>query len=602
MYVERLIIEDFQCFAGEHVVELTSGVVVVVGPNDSGKTALLESISWCLYGADGTRRGKTEDDLVNDHAKRARVRVEFSDGSWVERTRVRRGRRSVQVCDAQTGETKHDKAAKAAIERLVGCDRERFGQCVYVAQRSVDLLARSRPAERRRLLLGLVDDGSWERLVASVEQEAVRRDGRAVVVAARLDEAQLSIGEHRPVPDIEADLDAASCAAEQLEAYRQAETRAARRRQLEEELTVTRSEMERISTPTEVSDDVDALREEVYAARKDWDDARKLVSSGFDGCCPVTRDACPARTHVDIRVQKSKQRLAHAEHEHALAVEELRVVEDEMRRVDMSRRERDKMLGRWNRVVEELRGLGDGGSCPDFDASTLEERAGERSALERELAEAHASARTRLRVADLKQACVVAKRSQRVAQLLLRGVRSVPGPVAAARDELEFCVGQLLGDAATQVRIEWESESSSGAGRCQCGHRFSGAMRACPSCGMGRSRGRSDKVEIYVRTRVGREEPVEACGGLGDIVCLALGLSASHVGQATRLSARLLDEVGVHLKGERVEQLADLLDRVSLVGVEQVILSTNRASVLGRWGAVIEVEPTGTGSRVVVRR
>ena len=231
----------------------------------------------------------------------------------------------------------------------------------------------------------------------------------------------------------------------------------------------------------------------------------------------------------------------------------------------------------------------------------LERRAAMLPDLVREQAAVEATAMSRERLAQLETRTPEVETEVRALELLARGARVVPGPAAAARDDVEDAVAALLVGLDVVVRVDWEVSGRAGAGRCKCGVVFEGMTRRCPDCGRPRSRARGDEVTIDA-DRAGRSRPVESCGGLGDVVCLALVLAAAWVGGRVRASFRLLDEVGVHLKGANLDHLNDMLDRVGVVGVGQVVLATNRSHVTERHAQVIEVMVEPDGSRSIHTR
>ncbi len=49
MYISELKISNFRCFDGtEHIIRFNKGLSVLVGENDSGKTAIIDAIRIAL--------------------------------------------------------------------------------------------------------------------------------------------------------------------------------------------------------------------------------------------------------------------------------------------------------------------------------------------------------------------------------------------------------------------------------------------------------------------------------------------------------------------------------------------------------------------------
>ena len=48
MYLKRLEIHGFKCFAQKTTLEFSSGVIAIVGPNGSGKSNIADCLRWVL--------------------------------------------------------------------------------------------------------------------------------------------------------------------------------------------------------------------------------------------------------------------------------------------------------------------------------------------------------------------------------------------------------------------------------------------------------------------------------------------------------------------------------------------------------------------------
>ena len=95
MIPQRLSVRNFLCYREDVPTLDFRGIHVacLCGPNGHGKSALLDAITWCLW---GEARGKTQDDLISYGADECRVELEFlaRDTSYrVIRSRSRAGGR-----------------------------------------------------------------------------------------------------------------------------------------------------------------------------------------------------------------------------------------------------------------------------------------------------------------------------------------------------------------------------------------------------------------------------------------------------------------------------------------------------------------------------
>ena len=65
MYLEQIIIKNFRLFEALDL-KLNSGLNILVGENDAGKTALIDSIRYVLGTNSSDRIYLTEDDFYSD--------------------------------------------------------------------------------------------------------------------------------------------------------------------------------------------------------------------------------------------------------------------------------------------------------------------------------------------------------------------------------------------------------------------------------------------------------------------------------------------------------------------------------------------------------
>tara|TARA_B100000963_G_C22621011_1_gene669966 strand:- start:722 stop:2842 length:2121 start_codon:yes stop_codon:yes gene_type:complete len=88
MRIKTITVQDFRAFSGEHIIDFSyddSSVNLIVAENEVGKTSLLNSLIWCLYGK-LTKTSSEPDKILNKFSrkrgtKKARVVVELIDPS-----------------------------------------------------------------------------------------------------------------------------------------------------------------------------------------------------------------------------------------------------------------------------------------------------------------------------------------------------------------------------------------------------------------------------------------------------------------------------------------------------------------------------------------
>ena len=191
----RLDIQNFLCYR-EGVPTLDfSGIhlACLCGGNGHGKSALLDAITWCLW---GKARGKTQDELISYGADECRVQLEFTsrnENYRVIRSHARGGRRRQGASDLQvqalgvsiggeaqpvTGNTIRESQAK--IEQIVGMDYDTFINSAFLLQGRADEFTNKPPRERQAVLAKILSLETYDLL----QDRARRRRGEAVASVA----------------------------------------------------------------------------------------------------------------------------------------------------------------------------------------------------------------------------------------------------------------------------------------------------------------------------------------------------------------------------------------------------------------------------------
>lgn len=66
MYLSSLTIKNFRCFGSEHKITFNNGLTVLVGENDSGKSAIMDAIKIVLGTTDLNWYRIEADDFYNE--------------------------------------------------------------------------------------------------------------------------------------------------------------------------------------------------------------------------------------------------------------------------------------------------------------------------------------------------------------------------------------------------------------------------------------------------------------------------------------------------------------------------------------------------------
>jgi len=140
----KLRLHNFMCYRGDATLDLAGiHLACVAGDNGHGKSALLDGLTYALWGETRARR---EDDLITIGADDMEVELEFMLGSERHRVIRKRGKRGktrvgaleLQLWDgeqftAQTGASSRE--TQARINQLLKLDYETFTHSAFLQQR-----------------------------------------------------------------------------------------------------------------------------------------------------------------------------------------------------------------------------------------------------------------------------------------------------------------------------------------------------------------------------------------------------------------------------------------------------------------------------------
>ncbi len=172
----RLTVENFMCYReGVPTLNLENiEIACLTGDNGHGKTALLDSITWAIW---GKARARTQEELIHQGQRTMRVDLDFSSHDQTYRvTRIHS--KSITGSAGKTelnlsilkddipvsimGNTIRD--TEQQIIDLLHMDYDTFISTSYLRQGDADQFTRSRPAERKQILAEVLDLSYYERL------------------------------------------------------------------------------------------------------------------------------------------------------------------------------------------------------------------------------------------------------------------------------------------------------------------------------------------------------------------------------------------------------------------------------------------------------
>jgi len=165
MIPQRLSIRNFLCYREDVPTLDFTGIHVacLCGPNGHGKSALLDAITWCLW---GKARGKTQDGLISYGADEARVELDFMARESTYRAirshsraggRRRQGVTDLQLQLVMNGDVKpltgdSIRQTQAEIDQIVGMDYDTFINSAFLLQGRADEFSNNTPSDRKAVL------------------------------------------------------------------------------------------------------------------------------------------------------------------------------------------------------------------------------------------------------------------------------------------------------------------------------------------------------------------------------------------------------------------------------------------------------------------
>lgn len=181
--LERLEIENLWSYR-RAFLQFEPGITVIAGANGSGKSSLLESIFFALYGSEARHViGRSLEEILRIGTETGSVKLRFlhSGQRYTAQIALRRQRANTKserdgcqlICDDGPVWVGVENVI-AEIERLFGMDREGFANCVYVRQGEIDRLIRADRKTREQMLDGLLGLYKLDLFVSPRSKEAQR--------------------------------------------------------------------------------------------------------------------------------------------------------------------------------------------------------------------------------------------------------------------------------------------------------------------------------------------------------------------------------------------------------------------------------------------
>jgi len=499
-----LTVEGFTSFRERAEIDFSGlDLFAITGPTGAGKSSLIDAIVFALYGQ-VPRVGDDYRQLVSHGAERLSVLFEFGVGS--ERYRaartVRRAGPSQQRLERRSGagwDPVADRAReiRAEVDRILGLDYDGFTRSVVLPQGQFDAFLKGEPKERRKILVGLLGLGVYERMLQIANQKGAAARAEAEFTRRQLETDYAGVSDEA-LAERRAELVGAEARARRAEAALAAVARGAG---LAQSARAARREAE--AAAGEQADERKAKdTAQATLARADAERAaiesdlavvgQELASVGFDeGRLAVLLGANPrAGQLADLRARSDRVAKAVAdkgrtaeEAKATLAAAEAEVpaaekAEAEAREAEATARADREAAHRAHAAVALRRGLKPGEPCPVCAQPVKAIPAGEAPGLDAQDArtrQAEAAARAaadrsqkaRLRVEQLRGTADALDREARQLGEQEREARASVEAVLAELRSSGFGEGETADAAALRERIQGEIATLEAARRAR---------------------------------------------------------------------------------------------------------------------------------------
>ena len=354
----RLTVSNFMSYPeGTPPVDLSCfHVACLSGENGNGKSALLEAITWSLWGEARAHA----DNLVRMGQQEMRVDLEFMvDGVRyvVSRRRSRKGggathtELSVVTDDGQyrsqtgTGE----RLTQEKINRILGMEYRAFINSAFILQGRTDEFTRQKPTERKEILAEILDLGRYDRLEEMARARQRTAEDRSRVLQGEIETLAQDLAR---LPEHEASLVEAQgkldAAAGQRDSYQERLTH------LQLELTALSAQAALLTTLAEQARRAAEQAEQVEQRRKNLRARISTLDSKLQ-----RRDEIEAQMALLVEARQELEKMELARERHLQ-------IEREERRLEVALAERRHAIEiRQSRVEVQLKELGKrGGEAP----------------------------------------------------------------------------------------------------------------------------------------------------------------------------------------------------------------------------------------------
>lgn len=390
----QLRVRNFMCYREDVPPLNLEGIhlACLTGANGHGKSALLDAMTWVLW---GKARAKRDDELIHLGQSEMEVEFTFDLGGVVYRVVRKRdsSKRGQTLLDVQV---EHDgvfrsiaeptiRATQAAIIRLLRMDYETFTNSAFLVQGKADAFTTRTPAERKQVLGDILGLSLYDEYEQKAKEKVREKDREVANLDALLQDIDRELA-NQPRYEIEL-AEAEAQVAELSHAFKEAdadlralrqeqqglEHRQAQLRDLERRMAQSERDLAEIEAQIAEGQRRLALYEATLARRQQVEDgyaalgrAREEEGSWNERLAQVVqiqgrireleRTVSSARRDLELAGERLKERIRALEHRAGQAPHhesQLGQVRDAIQALEARRQEREAAQAEVQRLAEE---------------------------------------------------------------------------------------------------------------------------------------------------------------------------------------------------------------------------------------------------------
>jgi len=369
----KLKLYNFMCYRDVEPLDFTGiHLACLTGDNGHGKSALLDAITWSLW---GKARARHDDELI--HSGQTEMEVEFEFALGENRYRVIRKRTShgrgksdlqLQMWDGSRYRplTEHTiRQTQARINELLRMDYETFINSAFLLQGRADEFTTKTPGERKRILGDILGLSLYDEYEERAKQRAKARESEADQIAAQIEEMERELALR---PQHEEELERAQAEAEELSGkLRTAEEKLRQLGEERKELDLKRVQLKELSTRLAQEErELAELREQISTHQGRLEECEALLAQSEEiekGFAALTNARClkeeldeKLSRLMELKEQEREIEKLVSEAKHALLVEQ-RLYSEKIRELEGKIREMEQLEAKLSEAREELKRL-----------------------------------------------------------------------------------------------------------------------------------------------------------------------------------------------------------------------------------------------------